>query len=197
MQAGAGRCSVERSVQSVGALPPKPGRWSAGRARQKPASWNACSSSAPRDGRYAATTAAASTCMDGFRAQELLQFTAPLALEKAAGRLRAGAGPMRKNATRKQTQKRGDACSTRLHTPAAQRAVKRASIPLFGVVMQPTPHAATISASHFLGGRPMRLRCRASPRILQAAAKSASHMSCAALCQPIVRRMWVNSRRAS
>lgn len=43
----------------------------------------------------------------------------------------------------------------------------------------------------------MRLRCNAFPRILHAVANSASHLWWAALCQPIIRRMWAGSCRAS
>lgn len=62
-------------------------------------------------------------------------------------------------------------------------------------VNQFMPQAATIGASHFLGG--MRLRCQALPRILQALASSHSHRDCAALCQPTILRLWVNSSRAN
>lgn len=51
-----------------------------------------------------------------------------------------------------------------------RRALKRAPIPLCGVVIQPTPHATVIRASQHLGGCPMHLRWHALPCVLQAAA---------------------------
>lgn len=59
-----------------------------------------------------------------------------------------------------QTQTRGDAGSTWLHTHAAQEALKRPPILSCRVVIQPTPHAVANEASHPLRGA--RCACAAA-----------------------------------
>lgn len=78
-----------------------------------------------------------------------------------------------------QPQTRGGAVSTRLHTHAAHRALKRAAYP----TDSPCGRYQGVPTS---GRAPMRLRCHAFPRILQFVMR-----------QPIIRRMWTNSCSAT